>query len=365
MKTKFFYLLFIPILLSCNFFKSGSEEDLFPFENDTQFGYFNVKGETVIKPQFLSASVFSEDIALVQTFDSGKFGYIDKEGKFIITAKYVMASIFNEGKAVVVEENGAPTVINKEGITLFTLKDADELRFFNEDLAAFNVIRDSIPNWGFVNVKGEKVIKPKYARVKDFYEGKCAVKNNDEKWGFIDKTGKVVIDFQFDDALDFNNGKAVVFKGDKAGVINSNGEFIIKPQYQAIRIDGDDFMIQQNEQYGWCDKSGKVFVKPQYNWISGFFNSDLALVQTDAENGYGYIDKKGKIVIKPQFSHGTSFFGDFAMVKSGEKYGIIDKSGKFTVKPKFESIDLDLFSKINTNGKYKAKFNAVNNYSTK
>ena len=93
---------------------------------------------------------------------------------------------------------------------------------------------------------------------------------------------------------------------------------------------------------------------------SGFFNSDLALVKNENENGYGYINKKGEIVIKPQFFHGTSFYGDFAIVKSGEKYGLIDKTGKFTVKPKFEAVYFDLFLQINTNCKYKTKsFNRI------
>jgi hypothetical protein len=361
MKIKILCLLFFTSLISCQTNKTESEQEIFPFEQDAKFGFFNSKGEIVIKPQFELASVFNEGIAVVITSEKGEYRYINEEGKFIFDAKYSMATMFNEGKAIVtVKSDDPPTVIDKDGKTLFTLKGAADLRNFNNDLAAFEMVQDSISSWGFVNVKGEKVIKAQYSEVKDFYEGKSAVKNKEEKCGYIDKTGKLIIDFQFDDALDFEKGKAVVYIEDKAGVINSEGKFIIKPQYQSIVIDGDNFLVQQNDKYGWCDKTGKFFVKPQYEWASGFFNSDLALVKNENENGYGYINKKGEIVIKPQFFHGTSFYGDFAIVKSGEKYGLIDKTGKFTVKPKFETVYFDLFLQINTNSKYKTKsFNRI------
>lgn len=362
MKIKILYLLFIPLLLSCNSKQSESKQDVFPFEQGEKIGFFNLKGEIVIQPQFISASLFSDDVALVQTDIFGEYSYIDKEGKFIFKSKYEYATIFNEGKAMVVDENGFPAVINKAGETLFVLKDVDDLRIFNEDLAAFSIGNDTIESWGFVNVKGEKVIQPQYAKVDYFFEGKCAVQNREGKWGYIDKSGKLIIDYKFDVALEFENGKAVVYIEDKAGVINSKGEYLIKPQYDYILNDGENFIIEKDYQHGWCDKNGKISIKPSFKSASGFNGSDLAAIQN--EKGYGYINKNGKLVIDTKFEIATSFFGDFAIVKSGGKYGLIDKNGEFIMKTKFDGFPADLFMYINFNGKFKtSSLNHVMNKS--
>ena len=53
----------------------------------------------------------------------------------------------------------------------------------------------------------------------------------DGKWGYINQRGEVVIKPQFGDVGDFSEGLAVVQIGDKWGYINQAGEIVIKPQF--------------------------------------------------------------------------------------------------------------------------------------
>ena len=63
--------------------------------------------------------------------------------------------------------------------------------------------------WGFINAKGEVVIKPQFDKVQPFSEGLALIKV-DLKNGFIDATGKFVIEPQYYNAFSFSEGVAAV-----------------------------------------------------------------------------------------------------------------------------------------------------------
>jgi len=58
--------------------------------------------------------------------------------------------------------------------------------------------------WGFVNEKGEIVIKCEYDDA-DSFSSLYAPVMKDNKWGYIDKKNKIVYDYQFDGAKQFND----------------------------------------------------------------------------------------------------------------------------------------------------------------
>lgn len=329
------------LLVSCSYFKSSKEIELIPYAQKEKYGYFNLEGKIVINPQFAYATAFREDIALVKTTgDEGKWGYINKSGKFIINATFKDATVFQEGVAWVVLENGAPSIIDHKGEIKFILKEAENVRLFSEDLAAFSKVDSTVTIWGFVDKTGKQIINPQFDEVGDFHDGKCAVKNKEGKWGYIDKSGKIVINHQFNTAAAFHDGKAVVSLDEKAGVIDQEGKYTINPQFGNAYADGDKFLINQDNKYGWCDNEGKFIINPQFD--DAVFFGDNKLTSIKSSDKWGFIDQEGKIIINPQFDQAFQFIGDFALVKSGDKYGLIDIEGKYKVNPQFDVIGEDL-----------------------
>lgn len=346
------------LLTGCSLFKSSKEVDLIPFIQKDKYGFFNLEGKIVINPQFAFATAFREDLALVKTTgDNPKWGYINKEGKYVINATYKDATVFQNGLAWVVTENGAPTAINKEGETQFTLKEADKVHLFHEDLAAFCKIDSTTTKWGFVDKEGKQTINPQFHEVGNFSDGKCPVKNKDGKWGYINKEGKIVINYQFENVQNFKNNKAVVYVDDKAGVIDQEGKYIINPQFQYAYVDEDKYLVYQDDKAGWCDEDGKFTINPQFDTAERFNDSDLASIKSS--DMYGYIDDEGKIMINPQFEEASEFIGDIAIVKSGDKYGLIDKEGKYIVNPQFDDIGSDIYYYLSD---YSIKFSIDSDY---
>jgi len=337
------------ILNSCthNGYNDRFSYSLIPVQSDEKWGYIDNQGKYVVNPQFQSAYLFTEGIAVVESSD-GRFGYIGEDGKFLINPTYKYASNFSEGLALVVIENGFPTCINKKGETQFVLKEAAIVGVFQEGLA-FIQVKDK---YGFIDNTGKTVINPQFELVQDFSDGLAAVSTKKDKdseavWGFIDKTGKIIINPQFKSAGSFKDGKALVSDGNKYGYIDKKGLYVINPQFDEAGNFSEGLAgIKQGESYGFINKEGKIVINPQFEKITSFKNG-LAAVRSGEEN-WGYIDKEGKYAVNPQFKTAGEFFGDYAPVVSGDKIGLIDKQGKYVVNPQFS----DIFSNHHYNDNY-------------
>ena len=63
--------------------------------------------------------------------------------------------------------------------------------------------------------------------------------------------------------------------------------------------------------------------------VTGIFAQNSGLFPVSNNRKYGYIDKTGKMIIKPQFDYATVFSEGMAHAKIEGKRGFIDKTGKF------------------------------------
>jgi hypothetical protein len=85
---------------------------------------------------------------------------------------------------------------------------------------------------GYLDTKGDWVIKPQFDGLSDFSEGLAAVNLGgncgiEGEWGYIDREGQTVIPFRFVWAGAFHNGRACV--GEKSGeeeLIDRSGTII-------------------------------------------------------------------------------------------------------------------------------------------
>ncbi|MCK4666245.1 WG repeat-containing protein, partial [Candidatus Dependentiae bacterium] len=169
--------------------------------------------------------------------------------------------------------------------------------------------------------------------------------------GFINIKGEVVIKPQYYDAMYVREGLVRItvikqtFWGNKKyqGLVNSKGEVIVKPKYRRIHLFSDGVAkVEINfNTTGFINTEGKVMFKSRRKNLGQYFGEGLlpfSRIGFSKENKSGYLDKKGKIAIKPQFSSASGFREGLASVsitKDGKNIvGYIDKTGKFVFEPK-------------------------------
>jgi hypothetical protein len=290
---------------------------------ETRAGVLDLALDTILPKKYRGDIRFRDDF--IQAIDHPDFGdkvhYFDRSGKEIFDKGYERVLYWNEQRFLVLNKGKWQLFdVNEKPISKkFKLK---KYRYYNEinryDRRSLTFKNGMMPVtqmkenqlFGFMNLNGKLVIKPKYQEIKPFDEsGFAAVKLND-KWGAINRKGKTVLPFeyQFLEVLSANAFKIAEGKG--YGVINRKGEAILPTKY--IRIDaskGEDRMVATESLGTFLFDSEGNQLSEAYGYIDrySFANQPLRRVQNGSR--IGLIDKMGKEVFPPEYT-GCTYCGD-------------------------------------------------------
>ncbi len=292
-----------------------------------RWGYINTSGSFAIKPQFKDVSLFKNDIAFVKN-DDGRWAMINTSGKLLTDFKFAgFGGQENHLTRVSFYPHGT-------GQTLLSMNGADKLGQpyksispiyeYNKTFAGWKVT-DNTGATGLLDVSGHLIIPPgQMKRIGKAGDGWIDVQK-DEKGpvGYMDLRGNWVIEPKFYRAKPFSEGRAFVQVKPKSPVqmIDKSGKIIKKyPGFNMLVFFGD-------------------------------FMEGLAVV-VDQKNGYklGYVDPTGKWAIKPMFNgdvvndrlNRAGFKYGLApackLQKGKRECGFIDTSGTWVIEPTFLSL---------------------------
>ena len=168
---------------------------------------------------FLSVSYLQaqENSPLHRIEKYGKWGYVDDKGNQVVSCKYNHAYPFYESELALVESEGQFGYINKQGQVKIPLQ-YKKAYPFSDSVAA--VKKGGINKYGFINSKGEVIVKFDYSDVKwGFVEGYAWVKKGNS-WGLINKSGVAEVDFQYSNISSFDPETGFADVVTKKGVIH-------------------------------------------------------------------------------------------------------------------------------------------------
>jgi hypothetical protein len=303
-----------------NFFSEG----LAPvYENSSdpnqRAGFIDLDGKLVIPMTFDYVGNFNSGLAVASKNE--KVGYIDASGTYVIAPQFDYAEDFSEGVAAVCYSNDGFQCgyIDTKG-KLITPLDITSMDYQTQASEGyFTACHGSMDDcrYTFTKTDGTPANFGDFAWADPFSEGYAAVQQRvgtDYLWGFINKKGDLVIKPMFIWVGKFGSGLAPVCIGTSTenctiGFINTSGEFEINPQY---------------EYFEFYDSESTWGNYPQHGFFEG-----LARVMVDQK--IGYIDSTGKMVIQPQFTYGGNFVNGLARVKVNGKMGFINKKGVLVV----------------------------------
>ena len=172
------------------------------------YGILDVETEKLVVPhKYQRICDFTEGFAWIKA--KNKWGFINKDLVEVVPPKYVDAFGLDNGnfQLGVIHCVGEPTIVNdlleltswyKENRKKNPPILYNRIQGFSEGLAPIKLRK----KWGFINTKGNLVIKPRFEYVKPFSFGTSAVCLNG-KWGFINKRGEFVIKPQYADCTSF------------------------------------------------------------------------------------------------------------------------------------------------------------------
>jgi hypothetical protein len=275
--------------------------------------------EIVIPLQFQDARSFSDGLAAVK-FD-GMWGYIDRLGQWVIPPTYSFpVGDYSSGLAFVGNQ-----FLDKNGMQAFAGAKFENARSFKpkgeKALAAVQLSGQ----WGFIDLKGEHVIPPKYDNAGDFSESIDGLQLAPVKaggvWGYVDSKGRELIMSKFDYAWGFSGEFAAVLIEGAVGYIDRTGLYTINPKF----VHGGAFHngrapVRIGEKTGYINDKGQLLIPAKYH-DGGEFNNGLAPVATD--NRWGYINVSGKMIIPPLYDKAMPFCEGLAAVEQDGLWGYI------------------------------------------
>jgi len=140
---------------------------------------------------------------------NGKIGYVSKEGVEVIKPQYAEGLAFQEGYAAV--------KIDSKWLFLDSTGKAITEPIFDEALSFVNGMAAASKNnlYGYINTAGATAIPFEFANARSFSEGLAPASNTKGYWGYIDTKGNWVIKPAYNFADTFEGGEARVMKGQK------------------------------------------------------------------------------------------------------------------------------------------------------
>jgi hypothetical protein len=148
------------------------------------------------------------------------------------------------------------------------------------------------------------------------------------RYGYIDSHGKVVIQPIYHKAFNFSEGLARVNQGKATGYINTKGELVIPYRFSQTSDFSEGMAavsLSVGGKYGFIDTSGKLVVPPRFDYVYPFSDGVAAV---SVKGKYGYIDKTGKIILPPQFTMAQPFSEGLAFIERNGVTFYINKKGE-------------------------------------
>ncbi|MEL7039073.1 MAG: WG repeat-containing protein [Cyanobacteria bacterium J06592_8] len=164
------------------------------------------------------------------------------------------------------------------------------------------------------------------------------------RYGYVNTQGEWVIPPQFEWARSFSEGLAVVRKDQKIFCIDVQGNLALSPDFGECQSDFSDGVSRvrlKNGQNGIMDRQGNLlFETPHY---IDAFSEGLARIKvredsTQAVIGNGFVNKQGEMVIEPRFEDAGTFSQGRAMIQENGQWGFINRTGTIVAEPEFREV---------------------------
>ncbi len=298
------------------------------FKKRNKSGFLNSRGNIVFYSK-IDNGQFSE--GLLNVNDNGNFYYLNVNGKITLNLKQLELP---KGKKI------SKIYPFSCGLALVRLQNIghNDIDFGATDIEYSGNRYPDDWIFGFINRKGQWVIKPTIEEPSEFVDGLCVIKRNG-KLQYVDTLGNIISTIEDSNVDDNSEGFGIVFTdNDSCFFINKYGKRLGNLCFRRAHAFHEGLAaVEINDNWGFIDTTGQISIEPKY-YSANDFNAGLSAVsiivkENDYDLGYYFkeciIDKKGNIII-PYDSHVDYHFKGFQNGLIGGQKGIYNEHKEYT-----------------------------------
>lgn len=334
MKTRIIFHAFLIavffLVLSCTSkgnHDSISANELYRINVGGKYGFINENGDIVIEPQFDEVSFKFKSTGVCFARIGDRKGLINASGDFVAELDKDIEWVweYKNGVARCVGKNDKYGIVDETGRVVLPLVYSDITR---DDTIGF-IVKDTLDNMGYVNIRGEFIVPCVYDDVKGIAEGLMVVVTS-SKCGYVDTLGNWVIDSVYDDARAFGNGVARVKRGDHWMFIDKKGNVVESLKYDEILTGYNDnrAFVKQNGPILMVDRQGNVIKQIEADSVYGFREGYATFKKNDR---YGMLDTNGNVLIQAKYEKLFGLYDGFVACEKNGLWGIIDTCGNVVI----------------------------------
>ena len=302
--------------------------------------YINKHFKAPINEYFLDATHFSEGIAYTVK-PEGHITAINEDGEILYLLQNA-ESVYtlSEGRAVYKGKNNLYGLLNNTGDIVKEAKFDGAEKAMKEGTLMVMQKNGAKSLWGIVDCDGETLVPAKYTKIVR-KKGGFTIYREDGKAAWYDLQSNKVSDFEYQDIV--KDGKLFCFKTRKGkhGWMTKKHKEVIEPIFDQVTLfDGKDVAFAQDNkkgrEWGIINTKGEWVIKPRYASVT---TTDYLPIIRNEKGEYGVIDYDGKVLIKTNKMKIEHIVDEYYLVTNSEdEIGIMKADGEeeWIARPAYE-----------------------------
>lgn len=342
--------------------KTNKRTPLIHTKKNNREGLLDMEGRLVIPFDYQTIRFPSQNVENLIVQKNDKWGIIDIKNQNVLDIKYDQIKSNREWQvSMLIKKDGKYGMLNPNNGEWYIPIKYDSIH----TLSRRQILVQNDNKWGMLNDKFETIAAIKYDEIKGD-EGRIGeiwenfviskkeqakinlanrrynpgVKQEGDKFGISDEKGEWLVPPIYDEITRKDYSYHIVKNG-KVGVLDKHREFLIEPQYEEIRYRRyyNFIKAKKNGKWGIISQNNETLVPFEYERIEGLTLNRIKIY--DGEY-WSLVNEKGKKVIDDSFS--DIFLSNNFQIKNliyvGQLYrsGIIDFDGNYILPIKFQSV---------------------------
>jgi hypothetical protein len=336
------------ILTEATYKSIVQKETAFKAQSFPKWTAINICFEEKFNLDFDHIVPVSKDLKLIDINHAR--GLIDEDGHFLLPPSFEAIERLDNGLFLVRKNNkyGVVNVIGNPVIPIIC-----DTIFYNHGFFMARVNEPKQSGWTVYLENGERISDNYYEGIKELSPSIIGVKING-LWTALKKSGKQLSTPKFKEIEPFQNGFAIAKYLDRYGIIDSDMQFIIQPQYEEINYLGNDLYALRN---GMLNRLTDISGLVHHTSLGQYKRMKWGIVEIDDEGKYGLIGLNKETLLPTEWDSLQIINEHLVRVHSESKgNGIWDVLGVWHIHPNLKYEDIfppsEGFYRIIMNGKY-------------